>query len=459
MRVPDLRSLNIGPRLTLTFVALLTLILGGNALLIWQFYSARIETDRLIGLSQQLIAVLRIQESLLTFHQRLDDLQQSRNTALLTAESEPLRQTLLEQIAQARNVLVHLPPGTLVDPAFIPTLDAIEVTLPSQLEAVFSLARASDWDAVHSRLANELKPLETQTSALVDRIDQGVSRDLQPTITNARIAQRRILLIVPTTACCTFLIAAFFGWTITRRILQLRMEERVNERTRIARDLHDTLLQGLISAGMQMDVALDQLPANSPARPSFARVLELMRQVIEEGRNAIQGFRSTESETQELAEAFSSVPQELNLQERIDFRVITEGRPLSLFPLIRDDIYLIGREALVNAFRHARATAIEVEVEYSPNRLRVLVRDNGSGMDTEMLQGGRDRHWGLSGMGERAKRIGAKFKVLSRPGAGTEVELCVPARVAFQSHGGNPVSRHAESPVAPPETAATAKKQ
>jgi signal transduction histidine kinase len=184
-----------------------------------------------------------------------------------------------------------------------------------------------------------------------------------------------------------------------------------------------------------------------------------MAQVIEEGRNAIQGFRLTESETQELAEAFSSVPQELNLQEQIDFRVITEGHPLSLLPLIRDDIYLIGREALVNAFRHARATAIEVEVEYSPNRLRVLVRDNGSGMDTEMLQRGRDRHWGLSGMGERAKRIGAKFKVLSRPGAGTEVELCVPARVAFQSHGGNPVSRHAESPAAPPEIAATAKKQ
>jgi signal transduction histidine kinase len=428
METLDLRSLNIGPRLTVTFAALLALILGGNGLLIWQFYEARVQTDRLTGLSQQLIAVLQLQQSLLTFHRHFAELASSRNSTLLSSEADLWRKTLVEQAAQTRSVLGRLPSGTPVDPAFVPTLEAIEV---SQIQAVISLASANDWDAVRLRLANELTPLETQTSALVDSINQELSQQLTPAVTNMRTAQRRILVIVPITALSTFLIAGFFGWTITRRILELRMQERVNERTRIARDLHDTLLQGLISTSMQLHVAVDELPADSSSKPSFSRILQLMSQVIEEGRRAIRGFRTVERE--DLANAFSTVPRELDLHEEIEFRVIVEGHARPLPPLVRDDIYLIGREALVNAFRHARATAIEVEIEYSAQQLRVFVRDNGRGMDTEVVQSGRDGHWGLSGMGERAERIGAKLKLLSRPRAGTEVQLSVPARVAFRS--------------------------
>lgn len=433
MNLRDLRSLNIGPRLSLTFVTLIALILGGNGLLVWQFYSARLQSDRLTGLSQELISVLRLQHSLSVFHQRLDELAYSKDSRLLADGAEPLRKALVERTLQTRNVLDRLPPGTRVDPAFVPTLEAIQVTLPSQLEAVISLATANDWDAVQLRLANELKPLETQTSALVNSLDQELSQELAPAVLNMRTAQRRVLFIVPATALCTFLIAAFFGWTMTHRILELRMEERINERTRIARDLHDTLLQGLISASMQLHVAVDQLPAGSPAQPSFARILKLMSQVIDEGRNAIRGFRAMDRDLQDLAQSFSTVPQELDVKQQVDFRVIVEGRPRLLQPLIRDDIYLIGREALMNAFRHSRATAIEVEIEYASHQLRVLIRDNGRGMDTETVQSGREGHWGLSGMDERADRMGAKLKVLSRAGAGTEVELSVPARVAFQS--------------------------
>jgi signal transduction histidine kinase len=105
-----------------------------------------------------------------------------------------------------------------------------------------------------------------------------------------------------------------------------------------------------------------------------------------------------------------------------------------LHPVIRDQVYRIGREAVVNAFRHSRATGIEVELEYANHQLRVLVRDNGCGIDPQVLRSGRDGHWGLSGMRERAEGVGARLRVWSRPAGGTEVELSVPGHVAFRHH-------------------------
>ncbi len=115
--------------------------------------------------------------------------------------------------------------------------------------------------------------------------------------------------------------------------------------------------------------------------------------------------------------------------------MIVEGTPRPLRSVIRDEVYLIGHEALSNAFRHAHASDIEVELEYAASHLRVLVRDNGGGIDTQVLLSGRDGHWGLSGMKERAERIGGKLRVLSRAVAGTEVELSVPGQLAFKLPG------------------------
>jgi signal transduction histidine kinase len=398
MKSPDLNNFDIGPRLTLTFALLVGLILGGNALLVWQFQRARVETDRLTSISQQLIAVLRLQENLLSFHQRLDELAQSKDAHRLATEAEVLRGTLLEQTQRTRSILNQLPSETRVDSAFVPILEGIEVTLPSQLEAITTLATQGDWEAVRLRLNNELKPVEALTSTFVNSVDQEVSQEMTHAVANMKNVQLRIFLIVPATAIATFFIAAFFGWAITRRIIELRLEERVSERARIARELHDTLLQGVISASMQLHMAVDQLPADSPAKPSFARVLQLAGQVIEEGRNAVRGFRSNDREALDLEKAFSKVPQELDLKERIDFRIIVEGHPQSLHPVIRDEVYSIGREALVNSFRHSGAGRIEVEIEYTTSQLRVLVRDDGCGIDLQVLQSGRDGHWGLSGM-------------------------------------------------------------
>ena len=229
---------------------------------------------------------------------------------------------------------------------------------------------------------------------------------------------------------------AAYRWHIRQVAARLdsQFEERLAERTRIAQDLHDTLLQGFLSASMQLHVANDQLPGDWPAKPIVSRVLELMGQVIDDGRNAVRGLRSSVAESTDLEQAFSRILPELGVERAIDFKVIVEGSARPLHPVIRDEAYRIGREALANAARHSQAKAIEVELEYSDHELRLLVRDNGCGIDQQVLRSGRDGHWGISGMRERAERIGGKLKVWSRLADGTEVELSVPGHVAFRSH-------------------------
>jgi signal transduction histidine kinase len=240
------------------------------------------------------------------------------------------------------------------------------------------------------------------------------------------------LVCVAVAAALTFVLYRVWTFQITRK-LNLRFEERLAERTRVAQELHDTLLQGVLSASMQLHVAVDQLPESSPVRPALNRVLELMGQVVTEGRNTLRGLRSSIESTTDLKSSFLRVPEELGKHPEVDFRVVVEGSSMPLRLVVRDDVYSIGREALVNAFRHSQAKRIDVELDYAPGQLRVLVRDDGCGIDTQVLESGRDGHWGLSGMRERAGRIGARLKVMSRAGAGTEVELRVPGEIAFES--------------------------
>lgn len=224
------------------------------------------------------------------------------------------------------------------------------------------------------------------------------------------------------------------------RKLNQRFEERLAERTRVAQELHDTLLQGLLSASMQLHVAVDQLPQDASARPALNRVLQMMEQIVDEGRNTVRGLRSVDS-TYDLKTSFSRVPQELGGKHDVNFRVLTEGASLPLRPIIRDEVYSIGREALVNAFRHSGASNITVELEYAVQQLRILVRDDGCGIDPQVLEAGRDGHWGLSGMRERTEGIGAKLRIWSRPGSGTEVELRVPSDIAFESYPSSRASK------------------
>jgi signal transduction histidine kinase len=225
------------------------------------------------------------------------------------------------------------------------------------------------------------------------------------------------------------------------RKLSLRFEERLVERVRVAQELHDTLLQGVLSASMQLDVAVDQLPPDSPALPAMNRVLQLMGQVIDEGRNTLRGLRSSIESADDLKSSLSRIPSELGAEQGVDFRVVVEGLALPLRSTIRDDVFGIAREALVNAFRHSRASSINLRLGYLASQLRVVVWDDGCGIDPQVLRSGRDGHCGLLGMRERAERVGAKVRVLTRVGSGTEVELRVPSDVAFESHPSRPVHR------------------
>ncbi len=214
--------------------------------------------------------------------------------------------------------------------------------------------------------------------------------------------------------------------------IQARFEERLEERARIARDLHDTLLQGIFSASLHFDLANNRLPPDSPAKSPVERGIELLKQVAQEGRNALRALRTPQTDD-DLEQALLRLRQEFALPESISFRVVAEGQPRRLRPHIRDEVYLIAREAVLNAFRHSHGNSIEVEVDYISRNLRILIRDNGCGIDAQVLKTGREGHWGLASMRERAEKIGGALDVLSSINAGTEIQLRMPGKLAFQT--------------------------
>lgn len=218
---------------------------------------------------------------------------------------------------------------------------------------------------------------------------------------------------------------------LVNREMALRAEERRRERTRIARDLHDTLFQGFVGVSLMLHSVVEEMPADSPNRASLSRTLGLMRRVIDEGRNTLRGLRSPRVTSTTLEQSLAVVGEELTADGR-GFRLSVTGQPIALSPAVQEQIHLIAREALVNASRHAQASTIEAEIEYLHNKVRVVVRDNGSGIDEGKLRSAQDSHWGLLGMRERTSNIGAQLRIWSRRGAGTEVEISLPVKYVAQ---------------------------
>ena len=432
MTSPNGNEFNLGRGLALLMALLVALILAGNGLVIYQFKQAQLQTDRLTGVSQQLIATLRLQQSLQSFHQRLNELAQSQDVHRLLTESEPLRADLRKQTQQTRSTLAYLPPEFRVDPAFLTALDTIEVTLPFQLDDIAALVKAGDWEAVRIRLDSELNRIEQTTSGHVQSIDRELDEELPRAVANMKSVQRRIFLIVPITAISTVLVAAFFGWAIARRILELRLEERLNERTRIARALHDTLLQSFQGLMLHLQVVDNLLPPG-PAKEKLERTLERADQAIVEGRDAVYDLRSSATITNDLAQAVRALGHELTTPGSAAFQLTVKGPPRDLHPIIRDELYRITREALRNAFIHARANLIEAEITYAERYVRLRIRDDGQGIEPAMLEEGRSGHYGLPGMRERGRQIGADLKIRSSIGMGTQVELGIPGSIAYRA--------------------------
>jgi signal transduction histidine kinase/ligand-binding sensor domain-containing protein len=215
------------------------------------------------------------------------------------------------------------------------------------------------------------------------------------------------------------------------RKLRDHLYARVSERERIARDLHDTFLQGVQGLLLSFHTATKHLDGNERSRELLDEAFRKSDQVMLEGRGLILNLRGEGTETDDLSRSLSVIGNELSKVHTTSFSLVVTGHICDLHPIVRDELYRIAREAITNAFHHAAAAKIEVEMIYGEQQFVLRVRDNGVGIDPKILRAGfREKHWGLPGMRERAKTIGAELDLWSQHKAGTEWELRMPMNVA-----------------------------
>jgi ligand-binding sensor domain-containing protein/signal transduction histidine kinase len=238
-------------------------------------------------------------------------------------------------------------------------------------------------------------------------------------------------------ACAASFIALLSSLYLARtrhivRQTRILLETRIAERERIARDLHDTFLQGIQGIILRFHTGTLRLAKNDPLRLEFEELLNQSDAVMSQGRGLVSGLRMAAGDTNELPIAFAMAGKEFSGLSAAVYNVTVTGKTRKLNPVVYEEIVQIGREALFNAYRHARAMTIEAELDYSASELRICFRDDGTGIDpTVLTHGSRAGHYGLVGMKERAHKIGAKLDICSRPGLGTKIELQLPATVAY----------------------------
>jgi signal transduction histidine kinase/ligand-binding sensor domain-containing protein len=214
------------------------------------------------------------------------------------------------------------------------------------------------------------------------------------------------------------------------RTMKARFDERLAERTRVARDIHDTLLQTVQGSKLVADHALKNASDHGQLVVAVEQLAEWLAQANEEGRAALNSLRTSTSESNDLADAFRRALDECRVHANMDVSLSVVGDGRDLHPVVRDEIYRIGYEAIRNACRHSTGGAVDVMLEYARD-LTLRIRDDGVGIDPAVLEKGKEGHFGLPGMRERAARIGGRFAIETAPRSGTAVTLIVPGRVAF----------------------------
>jgi signal transduction histidine kinase len=207
-----------------------------------------------------------------------------------------------------------------------------------------------------------------------------------------------------------------------------RLQERLSERERIARELHDTLLQGMQGLILEVQAAAN---TREPSRQALNEALDRADALLAEARDRVKDLRGSAAAPVSLRQRLLETVEHVSAEERAKLHVIERGTPRDLYPSVREEAVSIASEAMMNALRHAAATTIEIEVSYERRCLRINVRDDGRGMEGSIIQDGREGHFGLVGMQERTRRIRGHLNIWSRPGAGTEVSLTVPASIAY----------------------------
>ena len=216
--------------------------------------------------------------------------------------------------------------------------------------------------------------------------------------------------------------------------LRARLQERLDERERIARELHDTLLQSVQGLTLKLQSFAQQMPAGQPARRLMEQALDRADEVLAEGRDRVLNLRAAPT-SDVLPEVLAATAHRLRLDPAIEIKVRVDGAPRPLHPVAFDEVVAIANEALFNAFSHSDAEHIAVEVRYERNQLVVRVHDDGVGIERQVLERGREGHFGLTGMRERAAKIRGQLSIRSSPGAGADVTIAVPAGLAYSRQG------------------------
>ena len=243
--------------------------------------------------------------------------------------------------------------------------------------------------------------------------------------------------------CGVAFMALLWGIYLTRirqvtRQIKSQLDTRVSERERIARDLHDTFLQGVQALFLSFHTATKHMNGDERSRSLLEAAFQQSDEVMQEGRALVLNLRGEATEGDELPQSLAVVGQQFSKGHASAFTLIVTGHVYPVQPIMRDEVYRIAREALANAFKHAAAEKVEVDIVYGEKELLIRIRDNGIGIDpTVVTAGSRKDHWGLPGMRERASVIGAELHLWSRLKAGTEVELKIPALLASPIHQKN----------------------
>ena len=481
-------DLKIGVRLTTCFLTIVVLMIAGDAVSIWQVRQLEAHTQMLKTADKASSAIVRLHLDVNSFSGRVAVLTRGHDARQFANEAALLRETFLRHVREAEQIL-NSSPEMAQDAFTSSTLKTLKATLPTQIDSEIELANAGDWLAIQLRLTEQIQDLIDLSSSLVEGVEERAFQQRARVNEQTEQVRHRLFIVVPAAWMLTLFVAAALGWYVTRTItvplseltlgaealarrdfrhqvnvagndelavlgkafnhaarqldnqFETTLEVRVAERTRIARDLHDTLLQSFHGLLYRFQAARFMFPERmEEGIQSLDAALVRTEQALEESRNSIQGLRLGLSAESELDQMLIVTSQELASSHGEDgspqFKVIVEGERQGLSPIIKEEIGQIARELIRNAFRHACAHEIEAELRYDTDVFRLVVRDDGKGIAPEILRdGGCAGHWGMPGVHERARGIGARLEFWSQAGAGTEVRLTLPAAVAYEGRG------------------------
>ncbi len=479
-------GLKIGGRLTACFLTIVLLMIAGDAVSIWQLHQLETHTKVLKAADNASSAIVRLHLDLNGFSGRVAVLTRGHNAPQFANEAALLREMFLRHVREAERVL-NSSPEIAQDAFTSSTLKTIQVTLPSQIDSEIELANAGDWPAIQSRLTGQIQDLIDLSSSLVEEVEERVFQQRARVNEETEQVRHHLFVVVPAAWLLTLLVAAALGWYVTRTVtvplseltrgaealargdfrhevnvggndeltvlgkafnhaagqlndqFDATLHARVAERTRIARELHDTLLQSFHGLLYRFQAARNMLPkCTAEGIQALDAALARTEQALEESRNSIRGLRLDPSTERDLGQTLILTGQELASNHRGEggspqFKVLIEGKSQNLFPMIKEEVDRIARELIRNAFRHACAHEIEAELCYDSDFFRLIVRDDGRGIAPQILrEGGCAGHWGMSGIHERAREIGARLEFYSEVGKGTEARLAVPAAIAYE---------------------------